>query len=313
MTENFGRLLNSKLGDVKPLINEVDDSSWTALKVTFGKPTFKTSLGGVEHKVGNDLYTFYGNGRYFNQTTEKKGNWESNGNDVIIDGKKYGGKTNTVIPAPTMDEIKSGKKVLKQGMSGKIVTEIQNMLKKLGLFSVTPTTYFGPKTKAAVVAFQKSKQLNPDGIVGRDTIGILLNPTPNQIDDIQGKKLEPQDTSSKPIPTQQINAKGEVAKEGVYGKPLISEQTNSEIVDSIKQMGFDKKNCGNYDPKADELIFQYCHMKNPKLEILYRDNGLEILDLGNQEILGSWETFGPDDIVDLEAIVKASFSMEDEF
>ena len=96
-------------------------------------------------------------------------------------------------------------------------------------------------------------------------------------------------------------------------KPLISEQTNPEIIDSIKQMGFDKKNCDNYDPKADKLIFQYCHMKNPKLEILYRDNGLELLDLVNQEILGSWETFGPDDIIDLEAAVKGAFSVEDEF
>jgi len=96
-------------------------------------------------------------------------------------------------------------------------------------------------------------------------------------------------------------------------KPLISEQTNPEIIDSIKQMGFDKKNCDNYDPKADELIFQYCHIKNPKLEILYRDNGLELLDLGNQEILGSWETFGPDDIIDLEAAIKGAFSVENEF
>lgn len=227
-TDKFKKLVETNLGDVKPLISEADDSSWTALEVTFGKSLGKDNSGGVRHKVGNDLYTFYNNGRYFNQTTQKKGNWESDWNDVIIDGKKYVGKTNTntAVPAPTMDEIKTGKKLLKQGMSGKIVTEIQNMLKKLGFFSVTPTTYFGPKTKAAVIAFQKSKKLNPDGIVGRDTIGILLNPQPNPIDDIQGKKLEPVDYTSpklEPKPPLQITY-----KEGVYGKPLISEQLDDE-------------------------------------------------------------------------------------
>ena len=93
-------------------------------------------------------------------------------------------------------------------------------------------------------------------------------------------------------------------------KRVISEQTNPDILDSLKEMGFGKENCPTYDPKSDKINFQYCHKKNPKIVIQYRDNGLEILDLTNEKILGSWENFNTNDIIDLESTVKNLFPID---
>lgn len=93
-------------------------------------------------------------------------------------------------------------------------------------------------------------------------------------------------------------------------KRVISEQTNPDILASLKEMGFGKENCPTYDPKSDKINFQYCHQKNPKIVIQYRDNGLELLDLMNEKILGSWENFNTDDIIDLESTVKNIFPID---
>lgn len=60
--------------------------------------------------------------------------------------------------------------VLKEGMSGSRVTQLQNDLKKLGYFSVSPTGYYGSLTKASVKKFQKAYGLTQDGIAGNMTL-----------------------------------------------------------------------------------------------------------------------------------------------
>lgn len=60
--------------------------------------------------------------------------------------------------------------VLKEGMSGSSVTQLQNDLKKLGYFSVSPTGYYGSLTKEAVKKFQKAYGLTQDGIAGSATL-----------------------------------------------------------------------------------------------------------------------------------------------
>ncbi|MEK7101143.1 MAG: immunoglobulin-like domain-containing protein [Patescibacteria group bacterium] len=52
------------------------------------------------------------------------------------------------------------------GATGDDVTALQNLLREQGYFTEEPTGYFGPKTKAAVVAFQASSGLPQTGYVG---------------------------------------------------------------------------------------------------------------------------------------------------
>ena len=63
--------------------------------------------------------------------------------------------------------------VLKQGSSGPDVTALQTRLKELGFDPNGVDGNFGPGTKAALIAFQKSKGLTADGIAGPQTMSAV--------------------------------------------------------------------------------------------------------------------------------------------
>jgi len=63
--------------------------------------------------------------------------------------------------------------VLKRGSSGPDVLTLQSTLKQLGFDPNGVDGMFGPGTEAAVIAFQKSKGLTADGIVGPKTKAAL--------------------------------------------------------------------------------------------------------------------------------------------
>src|SRR5438045_9558515 len=63
--------------------------------------------------------------------------------------------------------------ILKQGSSGPDVKGLQQKLKELGFDPNGVDGNFGPGTKAAVIAFQQSKGLQADGIVGPATMDAL--------------------------------------------------------------------------------------------------------------------------------------------
>src|SRR5437667_4428612 len=62
---------------------------------------------------------------------------------------------------------------LKQGSSGPHVAALQQRLKDLGFDPNGVDGNFGPGTLAAVIAFQKSKGLQADGVAGPATLAAL--------------------------------------------------------------------------------------------------------------------------------------------
>lgn len=59
--------------------------------------------------------------------------------------------------------------LLRVGSYGEAVQTLQLRLKKLGYFNGTGTGYYGPVTRAAVIAFQQANGLYADGIAGPNT------------------------------------------------------------------------------------------------------------------------------------------------
>ena len=72
--------------------------------------------------------------------------------------------------------------VLSENSSGPAVTRLQQLLQQRGYFNTNPTGRFGPITRNAVIAFQRSSGLPGNGVANRQTWDALLrtsqNPTP---------------------------------------------------------------------------------------------------------------------------------------
>jgi Putative peptidoglycan binding domain len=86
-----------------------------------------------------------------------------------------------------------GEAQLSTGSSGDEVKKIQQILQGQG-YNVGPVDgLYGPQTQAAVQAFQKTKGLVPDGIVGPLTWSAL-----------QGAPLSPSPLPAAPVPRQMV-------------------------------------------------------------------------------------------------------------
>lgn len=107
-----------------------------------------------------------------------------------IEGQKTKIQTNKPLKslsnsiAPTLDDVRSGKKVIKKGQKGDSVKEIQKMLYSIGYdFYVSDggnivkwdDGNYGDSTELAVLAFQKSEGLNDgDGSIDVETLNKLM-------------------------------------------------------------------------------------------------------------------------------------------
>ena len=66
--------------------------------------------------------------------------------------------------------------VLRAGMTGQEVKDLQSRLYTLGYYSAEIDGQYGAATKEAVIAFQRRNGLGADGIVGEETKAVLFSP-----------------------------------------------------------------------------------------------------------------------------------------
>ena len=78
-----------------------------------------------------------------------------------------------VTPDPSLP---TAEPVLRTGMTGQSVKDLQSRLYTLGYYSGEIDGQFGPGTKEAVLAFQRRNGLGADGIVGTETKEKLFSP-----------------------------------------------------------------------------------------------------------------------------------------
>jgi hypothetical protein len=148
-----------------------------------------------------------GTKRYFKQNSNnkviQKGNWyidtKTNELKTTPDKPSQSDNSNTTqwVQAPSENDIAQGKKIMKMGMMGDSVKKIQQELK------LSPTdSKFGKDTYNAVVKFQKSKGLKPDGIVGKDTYRELMVGVTPDMEKAQAERIKSgQDSSAIQPPT----------------------------------------------------------------------------------------------------------------
>ncbi|WP_129721920.1 peptidoglycan-binding domain-containing protein [Xylanivirga thermophila] len=132
--------------------------------------------------------------------------------------------------------------ILRLGDKGTEVVKLQKQLKELGLFKYHEFTgYYGLITKDAVISFQKSKGLNPDGIAGPKTMAILYG-----IDNISSQKPvsnNGQDSVFKPV---------QLLKSGLVGNDVKTLQT------ILKEKGFLIGNIdGIFGSKTEQAVKQF--------------------------------------------------------
>ncbi|MCT7969277.1 peptidoglycan-binding protein [Laspinema sp. D1] len=101
--------------------------------------------------------------------------------------KTHGLRVDGVVGEQTRSALDSGKicqslatsGILKMGSRGKNVIEIQDQLNDLGFKVQKIDGIFGKETRGAVIRFQESNGLKPDGIVGSNTAKFLWKPRPS--------------------------------------------------------------------------------------------------------------------------------------
>lgn len=102
---------------------------------------------------------------------------KSKGHTVIVlnDGPNVEGGTPAVSTPVVSTTYSLGERILKNGMKGADVKELQTMLEQLGYELGEIDGDFGSKTKNAVKAFQEDHNCEVDGEVGKETLTALKN------------------------------------------------------------------------------------------------------------------------------------------
>lgn len=153
----------------------------------------------IEPKTGTKRYFKHDS----NNKLIQKGNWyidtKTNELKTTPDKKSQPDNSNTTqwTQSPSESDIAQGKKMMKMGMKGDSVAKIQQELK------LTPVdSEFGKDTYNAVVKFQESKGLKPDGIVGKDTYRELMVGVTPDMEKAQAERIKGgQDSSAIQPPT----------------------------------------------------------------------------------------------------------------
>lgn len=80
-----------------------------------------------------------------------------------------------------LEVLKPSPLILKLGTKGQLVKDLQTLLTRIGYFTGTIDGDFGPRTQAAVLAFQADSHLETDGKVGNLTREALAEAGPREI------------------------------------------------------------------------------------------------------------------------------------
>lgn len=126
-----------------------------------------TEVSKLQQTLKNKGYFNYNVTGYFGNITKNAVIRFQHDNGLAVDG---------IVGPQTINKLYGNNStLLKVGMSGTQVSQLQQLLKDKGYFNYTVTGYFGNITKNAVMAFQRDNKLAVDGIAGPQTMAKLNN------------------------------------------------------------------------------------------------------------------------------------------
>jgi hypothetical protein len=133
----------------------------------------------------------------------RNGNWKIENGKLITFGTVKPNRPQ-FVEGPTKEEVKSGEKLLKSGMKGAFVEELQGILNTLASeqgntnFAVGKVDgKFGDKTKKGLQNYQISAGLEPaDGVLGKDTYASLFREKDKLISTVTGDVKPGTDTQN---------------------------------------------------------------------------------------------------------------------
>ncbi len=191
------------------------------------KSTGKNKHGCPFYNISGKKYVLCSNGRGLVEGGTMK-NWKCDGNKIIFDGTViYSGTKPPFnwVQAPTEEEVKTGKKLLKSGMKGDFVTKVQQQLKVKGVDPKGVDGKFGKNTKNAVIKFQEIIGLKKDGVVGPKTYQELFFEVPK----VEPTNVQNQEPTQQPVEQPGLNPVYEPkAPEIQRQQPTVPPLTNRE-------------------------------------------------------------------------------------
>lgn len=133
--------------------------------------------------------------------------------------------------------------LLKRGSSGPDVLTLQSALKQLGFDPNGVDGRFGAGTEAAVKAFQQSKGLTADGLVGPGTMAALQTNAAVAGTDVSGTTTNAGVTTPTTTPTSDCQVTSAQCAKMFPGVPLTNIETNLPFVlDAMRAAGLGDKN-----------------------------------------------------------------------
>ena len=168
-TNDLRYLINKLLGYDKEVQEYILLKTNEALQKVIDNPNTQEKM--VDIKIDESTDTNAVN-EYINKIKLEK---EKDINRIKLEKEKY----EKSLIAPSIDEVLSGKKVIKLNQKGNSVKEIQKMLYDLEYDHLitnfeTQVNWndgiYGNNTKNAVETFQEDNEINIDGIVGKNTL-----------------------------------------------------------------------------------------------------------------------------------------------
>lgn len=106
-------------------------------------------------------------------TTNRSGRTNNSSNSTSATTRTNNSSTNTTTQKPSIQYTSAGLPILRLGMRGEEVLELQEKLQRLGYLKSNPDGDFGAETETAVKALQERYGMEPDGIAGGATWDIL--------------------------------------------------------------------------------------------------------------------------------------------